>query len=76
MSCEFSLSVEVILERRRLVQEVSCWPLGVRGSAGAEGVRAGGGLLVAVGAEVGGCWMECGAVGAVAAPLRGPSLDS
>lgn len=76
MSCVLDLGTEMILERGPLVQEVSCWPLGVRGAAGAEGVRAGGGLLVAAVAEVGGCWVECGAAGAVAASLRGPSLDS
>ena len=76
MSCVFSCAVGMILERGPLVQEVSCWPLVVYGAAAADGVCARGGLLVAAVAEVGGCWVECGAAGAVASSLRRPSLDS
>ena len=75
MSCAFSLDIEMILGQCRLVQEVSCWPLGVRGAAGAMGVCARRGLLMAA-AEVGGCWAERGAAGAAASSLRSPSLDS
>ena len=76
MSCVFDLEVEMILGRGALVQEVSCWSLGVLGRARAEGVRAGGGLLVAAVAGTGGCRAGCGAAGAVAPLLRSPSLDS
>lgn len=76
MSCVFGLGAEMILERDVLVQEVSCWSLGVLGRARVEGARAGGGLLVVGVAGAGGCRAGCGAAGAVAPLLRSPSLDS
>jgi hypothetical protein len=76
MSCVFSRAAEMLLERGPLVQEVSCWTLGAYGTAGVDGMCAGGGLLVGAVSEVGYCWVECGAAGAAASSLRGPSLDS